>query len=65
MAQRAAPVITVEISEILGIGEKEMCVVSKKSGRVLHLPLDHVIAVPHAVMIPEWLAKKLRRKQQE
>lgn len=36
--------------------------VARESGRVFRVPINFVEFLPGAVMVPEWLAKKLRKQ---
>lgn len=53
------PPLNLEISEILSVGDKDVWVVEKKTGKSRCLPVDHVDFLPGCVRVPAWLAEKM------
>ena len=57
--KRRVPCITIEISAILEETPTRIRVVRKGTGRAVWLPKNELGYVPGAVMVPEWLARKI------
>ena len=51
-----------EITDIIKTTPKGVTVVVKKTGKELHLPVNHVDFMPGLAIIPAWLFRKIYRE---
>jgi len=63
--RRQRPTIYMEVTDIrISVSGQSVFVTSKATGRNYRLPYDALDFVPKAVVLPEWLYKKLRKEQE-
>lgn len=62
---RPRPCIQIDIDRILDQTDDGVQVKVTASGKAMWLPLDHIECVPGAVVVPEWLIKKIKTRNRE